>query len=130
MASLGIFKQRSGSDDNRRNRDGFHPSTIQKHLIASVGEFVGTFFFLWFAYAGSMQYVKQATLSPPTGGLSDTTVFFIAHVYGFSLLVNVWAFYRISGGLFNPAVRLRPSLQRLNTRKSTYSRYAVIQNME
>lgn len=27
-----------------------------------------------------------------------------ALVYGFSLLVNVWAFYRISGGLFNPAV--------------------------
>jgi aquaporin related protein len=26
--------------------------------------------------------------------------------YGFSLLVNAWAFYRISGGLFNPAVVL------------------------
>lgn len=130
MASLGIFKQRSGSGYNDRNHDSFHPSTIQKHLIASAGEFVGTFFFLWFAYAGSMQYIKQATLSPPSGGISDTTVFFIAHVYSFSLLVNVWAFYRISGGLFNPAVRLRPSLQRLSTRRFTCSRYAVMQKME
>ncbi|KAK1244254.1 hypothetical protein MKX08_002392 [Trichoderma sp. CBMAI-0020] len=106
MASLGIFRQRSGSGGNDRTRDSFRPSTVQKHLIASAGEFVGTFFFLWFAYAGSMQYIKQATLSPPSGGISDTTVFFIAHVYSFSLLVNVWAFYRISGGLFNPAVTL------------------------
>lgn len=108
MASLDIFKQRSESSDNNCSHDSFHPSTIQKYLIASVGEFVGTFFFLWFAYAGSMQYRKQAT-SSPSEGFSDTTVFFIAHVYSFSLLANVWAFYRISGGLFNPAVRLRPS---------------------
>lgn len=129
MASSGILKQHSESGDNGRSRDGFHPSTIQKHLIASAGEFVGTFFFLWFAYAGSMQYVKQATLSPLSGGISDTTVFFIAHVYSFSLLVNVWAFYRISGGLFNPAVCLFLSLQRLSTRKSPCSRYAMIRKM-
>jgi hypothetical protein len=24
--------------------------------------------------------------------------------FGFSLMANVWAFYRVSGGLFNPAV--------------------------
>lgn len=32
------------------------------------------------------------------------TVLIISLAYGFSLLVNVWAFFRISGGLFNPAV--------------------------
>ncbi|KAF2104028.1 aquaporin-like protein, partial [Rhizodiscina lignyota] len=30
----------------------------------------------------------------------------IALAFGFSLAVNVWAFFRISGGLFNPAVTL------------------------
>ena len=31
---------------------------------------------------------------------------YIALSFGFSLMVNVWIFYRISGGLFNPAVTL------------------------
>lgn len=107
MAFPGLSKRHAAANGDGRSREqGFHPSPMQKHLIAAAGEFVGTFFFLWFAYAGSMQYTKLATLSPPSGGMADTTVFFIAFVYSFSLLVNVWAFYRISGGLFNPAVRL------------------------
>jgi aquaporin rerated protein, other eukaryote len=31
---------------------------------------------------------------------------YIALSFGFSLMVNAWVFYRISGGLFNPAVSL------------------------
>ena len=31
---------------------------------------------------------------------------FVSLGYGFSLLVCAWSFYRISGGLFNPAVVL------------------------
>ena len=31
---------------------------------------------------------------------------YISMAFGFSLLVNVWIFYRVSGGLFNPAVTL------------------------
>jgi glycerol uptake facilitator-like aquaporin len=31
---------------------------------------------------------------------------YIAFSFGFSLGVNVWVFYRVSGGLFNPAVTL------------------------
>jgi len=99
-----LLKQRPGPDGTSRDRGGFHPSPMQKHLIAAAGEFVGTFFFLWFAYAGNMQYVQQTVLTPPSGGMSSSTIFFIANVYSFSLLVNVWAFFRISGGLFNPAV--------------------------
>ncbi|KAL6893235.1 aquaporin-like protein [Trichoderma longibrachiatum] len=107
MAFPGLSKRHAAANGDGRSREqGFHPSPMQKHLIAAAGEFVGTFFFLWFAYAGSMQYTKLATLSPPSGGMADTTVFFIAFVYSFSLLVNVWAFYRISGGLFNPALTL------------------------
>lgn len=36
----------------------------------------------------------------------SSKVIYISLAYGFSLLVTVWAFYRISGGLFNPAVRV------------------------
>jgi aquaporin related protein len=33
---------------------------------------------------------------------------YISLVFGFSLGVNIWVFYRISGGLFNPAVSTSP----------------------
>lgn len=34
------------------------------------------------------------------------TLMYIALSFGFSLAVSSWVFFRISGGLFNPAVRL------------------------
>jgi aquaporin rerated protein, other eukaryote len=78
--------------------------------VAASGEFVGTFFFLYFAYAGQLTVLRQASgLSGFNPGASAETVVFISIVYSFSLLVNAWAFYRISGGLFNPAVRPSPS---------------------
>lgn len=30
---------------------------------------------------------------------------YISVAFGLALLVNAWIFYRVSGGLFNPAVR-------------------------
>ena len=77
---------------------------IQQHLVAASGEFVGTFFFLWLSYAGHLMAVSQEAAPAPAGGHSSMTILIIALVYSFSLLVNVWAFFRISGGLFNPAV--------------------------
>lgn len=84
-------------------------SMVQAHLVAASGEFVGTFLFLYFAYAGHLMAARQAGTSALAGGPSSETVVFVALIYSFSLLVNVWAFYRISGGLFNPAVRPIPS---------------------
>lgn len=82
-----------------------HLSTLQKHLIAASGEFVGTFFFLYFAYAAqNMLHTQASETAIANGGTSSQMNIFTALVYGLSLLVNAWAFYRISGGLFNPAV--------------------------
>ncbi|KAK7429844.1 hypothetical protein QQZ08_003689 [Neonectria magnoliae] len=81
-----------------------HLSAVNTHLVAACGEFVGTFFFLYFGYAGNLMAVLQAPDVALNGGLSSTTNLLIALSYGFALLVNAWAFYRISGGLFNPAV--------------------------
>lgn len=86
-----------------------HLSPMQKHLVATAGEFVGTFLFLYLSYAGNLMAASRASSVAPTaagGGMSSQTVIFISLAYSFSLLVNVWAFYRISGGLFNPAVSL------------------------
>lgn len=85
-----------------------HIGPMEGHLIAAVGEFVGTFFFLWMAYSAQLMVINQASSASLIGGASSHTVVYISLIYGLSLLVNAWAFYRISGGLFNPAVSMIP----------------------
>lgn len=96
--------QSHGADEHpSRHRIG----TLQGHLVAASGEFVGTFMFLYFSFSCQIMLSNQASeRSLLNGGPSSQQNVFTALVYGFSLLVNAWAFYRISGGLFNPAVRI------------------------
>jgi len=48
--------------------------------------------------------------------LIDTSnLMFIALAFGLSLIVNVWIFFRVSGGLFNPAVSLALALAQVIT---------------
>ncbi|KAI1324181.1 aquaporin-like protein [Xylariaceae sp. FL0255] len=79
-----------------------HLSPMGANLVAATGEFVGTFFFLFFGYGGHLMVLDET----PSTGPGASTMIYIAITYGFSLLVTVWALYRISGGLFNPAVTL------------------------
>jgi len=74
---------------------------IKNHFIAFLAEFVGTFFFLFFALAGTKAVV---TGLPANKSLDASTLLFISLAFGMSLAVNAWIFYRVSGGLFNPAV--------------------------
>ena len=104
---------RRNSQSNGSNYDVPAPqpkhkiSTLEGHLVAASGEFVGTFMFLYFSFACQLMLTNQASeRSILNGGPSSQQNVFTALVYGLSLLVNVWAFFRISGGLFNPAVRL------------------------
>lgn len=84
------------------------PVTMRNNVTAFLGEFVGTFLFLFFAFAGT----QVANTPAPSGTLPDGTpappnlvaVIFISLAFGISLTANVWAFYRITGGLFNPCV--------------------------
>ena len=77
----------------------------KNHFVAASGEFVGTFLFLYFAFATHLMAVDQAdAVALANGQTSAQTVVYISLGYGFSLLVTVWAFYRISGGLFNLVV--------------------------
>jgi aquaporin related protein len=66
--------------------------------------------FLFFAFAATQVANAGAQDVDTTDGtisqLPNTPVLlYIALAFGFSLAVNVWVFYRVSGGLFNPAVR-------------------------
>ncbi|KAF2736545.1 aquaporin-like protein [Polyplosphaeria fusca] len=67
--------------------------------------------FLFFAFSGTqvanIGSIPSNTPNTTTGadtGFSPAVLQYIALVFAFSLMVNVWIFFRISGGLFNPAV--------------------------
>jgi aquaporin related protein len=78
--------------------------------VCFLGEFVGTFLFIFFAFSGTqIANIAAVAQFPPGINASNappnaSSLLYVALVFGFSLGVNVWVFYRISGGLFNPAV--------------------------
>ncbi|KAI0397296.1 aquaporin-like protein [Xylariaceae sp. FL0594] len=83
------------------------PATPKSHFVAAVAEFVGTFLFLLFAFGGT----NAVNAAPDQGQPADLAanparLLFISLSFGMSLAVNAWVFYRISGGLFNPAVTI------------------------
>lgn len=103
-------------------------SDFKNHFVASLGEFVGTTMFLLIAFAGTTVANTQSQASPANGNDTNTTtgastgfdvsvLLYISIIFGFSLMVNVWVFFRISGGLFNPAVTLAMLLVRAITPK-------------
>jgi len=81
-----------------------HP--VRDHLVAFIGEFVGTFLFLFFSFAGAqtanLSYENPAVKAGP----DPARLLYVSLIFGFSLAVNVWIFFRVSGGLFNPAATL------------------------
>ena len=86
-------------NQSHQNKDeGILGKTLRGHLVAMSGEFVGTVMFLYFAFAAT----QIANTIGPVPSLNQ--LMFISLSFGFSLLVTAWVFYRISGGLFNPAV--------------------------
>ena len=76
---------------------------VQELLASTLGEFFGTFMFLLMAFCGT-QIANSPSSDKATEGPSISNLLFIALVFGFSLMVNVWVFFRVSGGHFNPAV--------------------------
>ena len=84
----------------------FMSPTQRTHFIAMVGEFVGTTLFLWFGFSGAQVVNSIVPAQNPSDAVRVAQITYLALTFGFSLMVNVWVFYRISGGLFNPAVSL------------------------
>lgn len=90
------------------------PDPARNHVVAMAGEFAGTVLFLFFAFAGAQVANNTPSTELPGGGGSvgapadagpnPTQLLYVSLCFGFSLAVNAWVFFRISGGLFNPAV--------------------------
>src|ERR1700761_1310908 len=74
--------------------------TVRNHFVACCGEFIGTFFFLFFALSGT-----QVANTHGDDHEELSRLLYISIAFGFSLAVNAWVWFRVSGGLFNPAVR-------------------------
>jgi glycerol uptake facilitator-like aquaporin len=115
----GIIRRHTPSlQKNPSNRDSNNPKKsvmdaipdhIRNHGIAMLGEGVGTFMFFFLAFSGTQVANTQTTDSHPNAtdlpqGPNPSALMYIALVFGFSLAVNAWVFFRVSGGLFNPAV--------------------------
>ena len=108
------FMKRAETDPNAplRNNElrlpgvGFLPNRVRNHFIAAVGEFMGTFLFLFFAFAGT-QIANGGAAAAENAGAdlklaqapNAPVLLYIALAFGFSLAVNVWVFFRISGGM-------------------------------
>jgi aquaporin related protein len=75
-------------------------------LIQFIGEFLGTFMFLFFAFAAANVALQDCKTCGSGLPPSISELLYISLAFGFSLAVNAWVFFRISGGLFNPAVTL------------------------
>lgn len=77
------------------------PTTHRPLVTALLGELVGTFLFLLFAFLGASITASYSSTTPPL-----LTLFFVALAFALSLTANVWAFFRITGAAFNPAVTI------------------------
>ncbi|KAM0451540.1 hypothetical protein ACHAPV_009969 [Trichoderma viride] len=80
--------------------------TIRNELVVVFGEFCGTFMFLLMAYIGTQAAIDNNSPGNPNAPLFPFSLMYIAASFGTALAVNVWVFYRVTGGLFNPAVTL------------------------
>lgn len=94
--------------------DAQHPTLVAKpagnsltnHIVAFLGEFFGTFIFLWTAFVIA-QIANQLPDIPPAGqGSSPGQLIMISFGFGFGVMVGVFIFFRVSGGNLNPAVTL------------------------
>ena len=112
LPGRGRGRYRQGTDSTIVNRLPilkYLPKHFRSHFVAMCGEFIGTFLFLFFAFSGTQ--VANTQTEPQTRitiaqASNPAQLLYISLSFGFSLAVNAWVFFRISGGLFNPAVTL------------------------
>ncbi|KAF1358801.1 lens fiber major intrinsic protein [Lizonia empirigonia] len=83
-------------------------SALRREIAAFLGELIGTFMFLFLAFAGTEIALNAAgaqTLTSSVNPAPDVSkLLYIAFAFGVSLAINVAIFADISGGKFNPAV--------------------------
>ena len=69
--------------------------------------------FLFMAFGATN--IANLPAASPTTAIDTSNLMYIALAFGLSLIVNVLIFFRVSGGLFNPAVSLALALAQVIT---------------
>ncbi|EGE82260.1 hypothetical protein RJZ56_007624 [Blastomyces dermatitidis] len=80
------------------------PDPLRNGIVATTGEFVGTFLFLFYPFASGI--IANEVVLEPGEQADPTALLYTALGFGVSLTVNVWLFFRVTGGMLNPAVTL------------------------
>ena len=85
------------------------PEGARGHVVGVVGEFFGTFAFIFSAFAAveaasASTNKKTDDVSTKPAVVSPALLLYWALAQAFSLGVFAWVFFRVSGGLFNPVV--------------------------
>lgn len=101
-------------DDIEQQRPVYEPeyqeaytnSPLKNHLIAFLGEFFGTFIFLWVAFVIAQIANQDPNIPQPGGGSDPMQLIMISFGFGFGVMMGVFMFFRVSGGNLNPAVTL------------------------
>ncbi|KAG8779138.1 hypothetical protein FRC12_024612 [Ceratobasidium sp. 428] len=79
---------------------------LHEDLCAAALEFIGTTLWLMLAFGGiqASSFANQIQTGDVDGIPTDTHLIYVSASMGLSLLVTVWLFYRVTGGVFNPAI--------------------------
>ncbi|KAK0388599.1 hypothetical protein NLU13_4842 [Sarocladium strictum] len=90
----------------RRSGNGHNGTSdsVRNTFTVVLGEFCGTFLFLLLSYLGTQ--IAFDTTGFPDVPLQPIALIYVALSFGSALTVTVWIFYRITGGMFNPAITL------------------------
>ncbi|POS69833.1 aquaporin-2 [Diaporthe helianthi] len=86
--------------------------TSRGHIVAMIGEYLGTTMFLFFGYTAAQTANEKTDITlraniGATGTLAGPSLLqisYISCVFGLSLAANVWIWYRVGGGMFNPSI--------------------------
>jgi aquaporin related protein len=86
------------------------PSHARGHVVAALGEFIGTMIWIFMAFSAaqvafiSSNDTRKGNIDTEIRSVTPSELMFIALGVGMSLAVAAWVFFRISEGLFNPVV--------------------------
>lgn len=96
-------------ESSKKKRQRGITSKWRNELVAMTAEFCGTFLFLFFAFGGTQVantaalFSDASTAGQEQNGLTQapntSVLLYISLIFGFSLMVNVWVFFRVSGSL-------------------------------
>lgn len=79
--------------ETKHSRFNIDRDTLRNHFIAAVGEFCGTFMFLWCAYVICNVANHDVALTTEPEGSHPGQLIMIALGFGFSVMFSIWCFW-------------------------------------